>query len=103
MRLHFRYISTYYHFNEILTEEVCDELHDAEAGNRFTLAHQEDGSFLIGGTGRNAKGDYVILTFPNKDNLVLYRGDETELAYDEFFDSMGDNNHNVYEGTVVLE
>lgn len=59
--------------------------------------------FLVGGVGHDAGGEYAILTFPNKDNLLIHRGEEVELAYDEFTDTMGDNCHNVYEGTVALE
>ena len=33
----------------------------------------------------------------------VYEGEEVELAYDEYFDAMGDDNHNVYEGTIALE
>lgn len=103
MKFHFRYVYNYFHFDEILAEDVCDEVHDAVYGARFTLENQEDGSFLVGGTGRDSIGEYAILTFPNKDNLLLHRGEEVELAYDEFTDTMGDNCHNVYEGTVALE
>lgn len=103
MKFHFRYVYTYFHFDDILNEGVYDETFDAAAGNRFTLTHQEDGSFLVGGVGHDAGGEYAILTFPNKDNLLIHRGEEVELAYDEFTDTMGDNCHNVYEGTVALE
>lgn len=103
MKFHFRYVYTYFHFDDILNEGAYDETFDATAGSRFTLTHQEDGSFLVGGVGHDAGGEYAILTFPNKDNLLIHRGEEVELAYDEFTDTMGDNCHNVYEGTVALE
>ena len=66
MKFHFRYVYTYFHFDDILNEGAYDETFDATAGNRFTLTHQEDGSFLVGGVGHDAGGEYAILTFPNK-------------------------------------
>ena len=48
-------------------------------------------------------GKYAVLTYPNKDNVIVREGEECELEYDEFFDAMGDNNHNVYEGTLTIE
>ena len=32
-----------------------------------------------------------------------YRNEVEELVYDEYFDSMGDDNHNVYEGALILK
>ena len=101
-KLHFRYVYTYYSFDEILDTDAIDEKVEIGEGCRFTLHLQEDSSFTATKPKENSAGYYTVLTFPNKDNLVIREGDEVELAYDEFFDSMGDNNHNVYEGTVTL-
>ncbi len=101
---HIRYIYTYYSFDEILDTGVYDERFPVAEGSRFTLHSQEDSSFLSSEVGMLPDGRRrAILTFPNKDRIVLAEGDEVELCYDEFFESMGGNNHNVYEGTVALE
>lgn len=94
--LHFHYVYTFYRFGE---EEFCEaaaESFDLKSGDRFTLRHQTDGSFIftVGDDGR------AILTFPNKDNILLFADEEQELAYDEFAEECGDPCHNVYEGTV---
>ena len=103
-RLHLRYIYTFYSFDEILAEDVFDEYREVgDAPLRFTLTHQEDASFIISGVKEDYLGKYAVLTYPNKDNVIVREGEECELEYDEFFDAMGDNNHNVYEGTVALE
>ena len=101
-KLHFRYVYTYYSFDELLDSDAIEQKVEIEAGRRFTLHLQEDSSFLVSQVNSDARGKFVILTFPNKDNLIVRENDEVELAYDEFFDSMGNNNHNVYEGTVTL-
>ena len=101
-KLHFRYVYTYYSFDELLDSDAIEQKVEIEAGRRFTLHLQEDSSFLVSQVNSDARGKFVILTFPNKDNLIVRENDEVELAYDEFFDSMGNNNHNVYEGTVAL-
>ena len=103
-KLHLRYVYTFYSMNEILGEDFFDEY--VEISNdtvRFTLHDQEDGSFTDTPIKENHLGKYVVMTFPGKDNLVITFGDEVELAYDEYYDAMGDDNHNVYEGTVTLE
>lgn len=103
-KLHLRYVYTFYSMNEILGEDFFDEY--VEISNdtvRFTLHDQEDGSFTVTPIKENHLGKYVVMTFPGKDNLVITFGDEVELAYDEYYDAMGDDNHNVYEGTVTLE
>ncbi len=99
-----RYLYTFYSFDEILDTDAIEQTEKVESrAKRITLHQQEDGSFILSEIKHDHIGAYVILTFPNKDNLVIHEGDEVELAYDEFFDCMGDNNHNVYEGTVALE
>ena len=102
-KLHLRYLYTFYSFDEILDDAPIDEKVDIlPSPTRFTLHLQEDSSFIVSEVKEDFGGKYVILTFPNKDNLIVRENDEVELAYDEFFDSMGDNNHNVYEGTAEL-
>lgn len=97
----FEYVYTFYSFDEELDSAVRRESFDL--GCRFTLTGQEDGSFTVTRLMRDHLGDYAVLTFPNTDRLIVREGSVAELAYDEFFDSMGDNNHNVYVGTVRLE
>ena len=102
-KLHLRYLYTFYRFDEILDDSPIDEkIEIGSAPKRFTLHLQEDSSFILSELRSDFLGKYVILTFPNKDNLIVRENDEAELAYDEFFDSMGDNDHNVYEGTAEL-
>ena len=102
-KLHLRYLYTFYSFDEIMDDAPIDEkIEIAEEPIRITLYLQEDSTFVVSPLQRDSIGNYVILTFPNKDNLIVRENDEVELVYDEFFDSMGDNNHNVYEGTVSL-
>jgi hypothetical protein len=96
--LHFRYVYTFYHFGEEELIDAIEERHEVKVGDRFILTHQEDGAFLVSAANEGS----LVLTFPNKDNLVLPVGVECELAYDEFVDQMGDPTHNVYEGTVVF-
>ena len=102
-KLHLRYVYTFYSFGELLGCETQDEIIDVEDGKRFTLYQQEDSSFMISGVKSDYKGNYIVLTHPNKDKVVVYEGESAELVYDEYFDSMGDDNHNVYEGFVTLE
>ena len=102
-KLHLRYLYTFYRFDEILDDAPIDEMIEVtDSPKRFTLHLQEDSSFILSEVKSDFSGKYVILTFPNKDNLIVRENDEVELAYDEFFDSMGDNDHNVYEGTAEL-
>lgn len=96
--LHFHYVYTFYRFGEEEFSEAVSEEFSLKSTDRFTLRHQTDGCFLI--TAKNEKS--IILTFPNKDNLVLTAGEEYELAYDEFCEECGDPCHNVCEGTVSL-
>ena len=69
----------------------------------LALGGQEDGSFTASKLQRDHLGDFVVITFPNTDKMIVRPNAVAELAYDEFFDSMGDNNHNVYIGTVRLK
>lgn len=102
-KLHLRYIYTFYSFDEIMLEDAFDQQIEVGNGLRFTLTHQSDASFTVSCPKSDFLGNYVILTFPNKDNLIVREGEECELSYDEYNDDMGANNHNVYEGTVTLE
>ena len=102
-KLHLRYVYTFYSFGELLGCETKDEAVEVAEGKRFTLYQQEDGSFLLSGVKSDFKGNYVVLTHPNKDKVVVYEGEDAELVYDEYYDSMGDDNHNVDEGFITLE
>lgn len=101
-RLHLRYVYAFYNFGEMLADEIVDEYKDVAEGDRFTLYQQEDGSFVVSEISRDVRGDFIVLTFPNKDNIIVRRNEECELVYDEYYSVMGDDNHNVYEGTVTL-
>ena len=101
-KLHFRYVYTYYRFDEIVDDAAIDESFEISTGTRFKLHQQEDSAFHVSGIGSDRIGKYAILTFPGKDSLVVHEGEECELAYDEFFEVMGEGCHNVYEGTVTL-
>ena len=101
-KLRLRYVYTFYSFDELLASDIRDETVEIGDGCRFTLYQQEDSSFTVSAPRQDTAGSFVILTYPNKDNLIIREGEETELVYDEFYDAMGDSNHNVYEGTAVL-
>lgn len=102
-RLHFRYVYDFYSFGEVLTSDVKSEIFPVTPEGRFTLDQQEDGSFQTSAVSEDSTGIFTVLTFPNKDRLIVYLGRETPFAYDEYYSVMGDDNHNVYEGTVTLE
>ena len=102
--LRLRYVYTFYNFGDIADCDAFDDVVEIlDTPHRFTLHQQEDASFIVSELKRDYIGNYVVLTFPNKDNLVIHENDEVELAYDEYFSSMGDDNHNVYEGTAALQ
>ncbi len=101
--LHFRYVYSFYSDGELMIEDVIDERFEITGGCRFTIHDQEDGSFLISEIRDTVDGRMAVLTFPNKDNLCIYQGRVEELSYDEYYTVMGDDNHNVYVGTVSLE
>lgn len=102
-RLNFRYIYDFYSFGEVLTSDVRSETFPVTEGGRFTLDQQEDGSFQTSEVCEDSDGKFTVLTYPNKDRLLVYLGRERAFAYDEYYSAMGDDNHNVYEGTVTLE
>ena len=103
-RLRIRYVYTFYNFDQIMLEDVFDDgIELSDKPLRFTLRHQEDATFTVSEVREDHIGRFVVVTYPNKDNLVVHEGEDCELEYDEYFDAMGDNNHNVYEGTFNLE
>ena len=102
-KLHLRYIYTFYSFNEVLSEDIFDEFVEVPSTPaRFKLHDQEDGSFIISELRTNHLGNYVVVTFPGKDTLIVREGEDAELRYDEYYDAMGDDNHNVYVGAFTL-
>ncbi len=102
-RLLLKYIYTFYNSGEITLEDVFDESEEIlDTPHRFTLHDQEDGSFIISELLTDFKGNYVTLTFPNKDVLLIHEKESVELEYDEYFSSFGDDNHNVYVGSLTL-
>ncbi|MBQ9070012.1 MAG: hypothetical protein IJY23_01515 [Clostridia bacterium] len=102
-KLHLRYIYTFYNNGEASLEDVFDEFEKIlPQPHRFTLHDQEDGTFILSELKNDFIGNYTTLTFPNKDNLVIHEGETVELAYDEYYSAMGDDNHNVYVGTITL-
>ncbi len=102
-KLLLKYVYTFYSFGEILDEGVFDEAIEVGAlDQRFKLHDQEDGSFVLSALSRDSLGEHVIVTFPNKDVIIVREGESTELAYDEYYSVMGDDNHNVYIGSLSL-
>ena len=101
--LHLRLIYSFYRFGEELLTEVCDkEIAVGDDSLHFALDGQEDGSFRLSALmGEGEK--YVVLTHPNKDTQLIREGVVEELAYDEYYSVMGDDNHNVWEGAISLE
>ena len=97
----FEYVYSFYSFGEELETKIGSE--EFSVGCRFKLDGQEDGSFVIDPVKVDNLGAYAILTFPNKDRMIVREGDSCEFIYDEFFDAMGDSNHNVYVGAVSLK
>lgn len=101
--IHFRYVYSFYSDGELMLEDIIDERIEVAVGGRFTIHDQEDGSFLVSEIKETADGRMAVLTFPNKDNVCLYEGRAEELSYDEYYTVMGDDNHNVYVGSMTLE
>lgn len=98
-----KYVYTFYNSGEIAYEDVFDESIDvSDSPIRFKLHDQEDGSFLLSELNEDSCGKFVIVTFPNKDVLIVRENESTELVYDEYYSAMGDDNHNVYIGTFSL-
>ena len=101
--LHLRYVYNFYSFNELIDSDVRHDVVKIDTGRRFTLYLQEELSFYVTEVQESSNGAYVVLTHPNTDKVVVYEGEAAELVYDEYFESMGDSNHNVYEGAITLE
>ena len=101
--LRLRYVYTFYSCNELLSSEARDESVKVDTECRFSLYQQEDSSFILSKLYDGVDGKYVVVTYPNKEKTVICEGKTAELVYDEYYDSMGDDNHNVYEGALTLE
>ena len=102
-KLQLKYVYTFYNSGEIALEDICDESEEIlNTPHRFKLHDQEDGSFILSELLSDFKGKYVTLTYPNKDILVIHENESSELEYDEYFSSFGDDNHNVYIGSLTL-
>lgn len=102
-KLLLKYVYTFYNSGEITYEDVFDEAVDVAPNEiRFKLHDQEDGSFVLSEVLEDFIGKYVVVTFPNKDVVIIHEGESCELAYDEYYSAMGDDNHNVYVGTFSL-
>ena len=97
----FEYAYSFYSFGVELETKTNREEFPTDC--RFKLEGQEDGSFVVDPMREDNLGAYAILTFPNKDRLIVREGESCELVYDEFFDANGDSNHNVYIGAARLE
>lgn len=101
--LNLKYVYTFYNCGEIAADGVFDEQTPiASSPVRFKLHDQEDGSFILSEVQSDSYGNFVIVTFPGKDVVVVREGESTELVYDEYYSAMGDDNHNVYVGTFTL-
>jgi hypothetical protein len=102
-KLLLKYVYTFYNSGEIIYEDIFDEAVDVSPHEiRFKLHDQEDGSFTLSEICEDYLGKYVVVTFPNKDVVIVHEGESCELAYDEYYSAMGDDNHNVYVGTFSL-
>ena len=102
-KLLLKYVYTFYNSGEVTYEDIFEEDIETPASPiRFKLHDQEDGSFILSEIKTDSKGDFVIVTFPNKDVIIVRVGESTELVYDEYYSAMGDDNHNVYVGTLTL-
>ena len=102
-QLKLKYVYTFYSFDEVLAEDVIEQTEEVEsAPRRFTLHQQEDASFILSKLEQDSIAPFVALTYPNKDTVLIHEGETQELCYDEFYMAMGDNNHNVYYGTLEL-
>lgn len=102
-KLNLKYVYTFYNNGEICADDVFDEYVDIlGTPHRFTLHDQEDGSFIISELLSDFSGKYITFTFPNKDVLIVHENETVELEYDEYYSSFGDDNHNVYVGSLTL-
>ena len=101
-KLRLRYIYSFYSGDELCDTAPIDEEFEIERGMRFKLHLMEEGDILVSDVSSDFIGEFAVLTYPNKENLIVRKGEECEIYYDEEYDSMGDVNHNVYEGTVTI-
>lgn len=102
-KLQLKYVYTFYNSGEETLVDVYDESEEIlNTPHRFTLHDQEDGTFILSELLSDFKGKYVTLTYPNKDIVAIHENESVELEYDEYFSSFGDDNHNVYVGSLTL-
>lgn len=102
-KLNLKYVYTFYNCGESFCDDIFDEAVDVMTEPiRFKLHDQEDGSFILSEVQSDSYGNFVIVTFPGKDVVVVREGESAELVYDEYYSAMGDDNHNVYVGTFSL-
>ena len=102
-KLFLKYVYTFYNSGEATYEDIFEEdIAVPYTPIRFKLHDQEDGSFILSEIKTDSKGKFVIVTFPGKDVIIVRLGESTELVYDEYYAAMGDDNHNVYVGTLTL-
>ena len=102
-KLNLKYVYTFYNNGEVEIEDVFDENEQIlNTPHRFKLRDQEDGTFVLSELLTDYMGKYVTLTFPNKDIVLIRENETSELEYDEYYSSFGDDNHNVYIGSLTL-
>ena len=101
-KLKLQYVYSFYSLDELVDITPVDEEIEIERGTRFQLHLMEEGSFHVVDVSRDYKAPFVTLADPAGDNFIVRAGEVTELSYEETYDSMGDTNHNVYEGTISL-
>ena len=102
-KLQLKYVYIFYNSGEETLEEIYDESEEIlNTPHRFKLHDQEDGSFILSELLTDFKGKYVTVTYPNKDIVLIHENESVELEYDEYFSSFGDDNHNVYIGSLTL-
>ena len=100
--LKLKYIYTFYSFGEIMADDVVEQSVAVGEGCRFALKYQEGGSFSVSEVREDFMGRFVVLTYPSKESVIVHEGQTVELSFDECCGEMGDDDHNVYEGTATL-
>lgn len=100
--LKFNYVYTYFSDGEEIDGAVKEEIFSVTRGSRIRLYQMEDATFYIGECGRDGIGRYVVLTYHDKESVVLHEGAVEELSFEEKYHTMGEVCHNLYEGSVEL-
>ena len=100
--LKFNYVYTYFSDGEEVDGAVKEETFSVSRGSRIKLYQMEDATFNISEVGVDKVGRYVVLTYHDKESVVLHEGVVEELSFEEEYDSMGEPCHNLYEGSVEL-